>query len=58
MTDNMDTLVYSSPIQTYMDNSHKKRVSNDTDKSDPKDLCFFGVVDLDNFAGCIWSAGL
>ena len=47
MTDDMDTLVSSSPIQTYMDNSHKMRVSNDADTSDPKDLCSLGVVDLD-----------
>ena len=30
-----------------MDNYHKMRVSNDTDRSDPKDLCSLGVVDLD-----------
>ena len=43
----MDTSYYSSPIRTYMDNYHKMRVSNDTDRSDPKDLCLLGVVDLD-----------
>ena len=47
MTDGMDTSVSSSPIRTYMDNSHKMRVSNDEDRSDPKDLCYLGVVDLD-----------
>ena len=45
----MDTSImyYSSPIRTYMDNYHKMRVSNDTDTSDPNDLCSLGVVDLD-----------
>ena len=32
-----------------MDNFHKMRVSNDGDRSDPKDLCSLGVVDLDAF---------
>ena len=43
----MDTLVYGSPIRTYMDHSHKMRVSHDAGRSDPKDLCSLGVVDLD-----------
>ena len=43
----MDTSSYSSPIRTYMDNYHSMRVSHDTDRLDPKDLCFLGVVDLD-----------
>ena len=43
----MDTSLYSSPIRTYMDDYHKMRVSNDTDRSDPQDLCSPGVVDLD-----------
>ena len=30
-----------------MDNYHKMRVSLDADRSDPKDLCSLGVVDLD-----------
>ena len=30
-----------------MDNYHSMRVSNDADRSDPKDLCSHGVVDLD-----------
>ena len=42
----MDTLVNSSPIRTSMDNYHSMRVSYDTDRSDPKDLCSLGVVDL------------
>ena len=29
-----------------MDNYHSMRVSHDSDKSDPKDLCSLGVVDL------------
>ena len=43
----MDTSVNSSPIRTYMDNYHSMCVSNDADRSDPKDLCSLGVVDLD-----------
>ena len=43
----MDTSLYSSPIRTYVDNYHKMRVPNDTDMSDPQDLCSLGVVDLD-----------
>ena len=43
----MDTSLYSSPIRTYMDNYYKMHMSNDTDRSDPKDLCSLGVVDLD-----------
>ena len=40
-------MVTSSPIRTYMDNRHKMRVSHEEDRSDPKDLCSLGVVDLD-----------
>ena len=47
MADIMDTSVNSSPIRTYMDNYHSMRVSNDADRSDPKDLYSLGVVDLD-----------
>ena len=47
VADMMDTSVNSSPIQTYMDNYHSMRGSNDADRSDPKDLCSLGVVDLD-----------
>ena len=43
----MDTWANSSPILTYMDNYHSMHVSNDADRSDPKDLCSLGVVDLD-----------
>ena len=43
----MDTSVSNSPIRTYMDNRHKMRVSHDENRSDPKDLCSLGVVDLD-----------
>ena len=39
----MDT----SQLRTYTDNYHKMHVSNDTDRSDPQDLCSLGVVDLD-----------
>ena len=42
----MDTSYYTSPNRIYMDNYHKVRVSNDTDRSDTKDLCSLGVVDL------------
>ena len=43
----MDTSVNNSPIRTYMDNYHSMPVSNDADRSDPKDLCSLGAVDLD-----------
>ena len=43
----MGTLSYSSPIQIYVDNYHSMRVSHDDDRSDPKELCSLGVVDLD-----------
>ena len=46
MTVMMDTSVSSSPIRTYIDNRHKMYVSHDEDRSDPKDLCSLGVVDL------------
>ena len=55
MTVMMDTSAYSSPIRTYMDNHHKMRVSHDEDRSDTKDLCSLGVVDLDTRR--IWSVG-
>ena len=42
----MDTSANSSPNWTYMDNYHSMRGSNDADRSDPKDLCSLGVVDL------------
>ena len=38
---------FGSPIQTYWDNLHRMRLSNDEDGSDPKNLCSLGVVDLD-----------
>ena len=41
----MDSSYYSSPIRTYV--QMQMRVSNDNDRSDPKDLCSLGVVDLD-----------
>ena len=47
VADIMDTLANSSPIRTYMDNYHSMRVSHDAHRSDPKDLCSLGVVDLD-----------
>ena len=43
----MDTLGFGSPIQTYRDNTHRMRVSNGREGSDPKNLCSKGVVDLD-----------
>ena len=43
----MDTLGHSSPISAFRANAHKMRVSHDEDRSDPKDLCSLGVVDLD-----------
>ena len=43
----MDTSLHSSPILTFVNNYHKMRASNDTDRSDPQDLCLLGVVDLD-----------
>ena len=56
----MDISSNNSPIRTYMDNYHSMRVSNDNDRSDPKDLCSLGVVDLDLSLshGCIWSFDL
>ena len=45
--DIMDTWANSSPIRTCMDNYHSMRASHDADRSDPKDLCSLGVVDLD-----------
>ena len=47
VTDNMDTLSYSSPIRTYVDSQCGMCLSNDADRSDPKDLLSLGVVDLD-----------
>ena len=43
----MDTSQYNSPIRTYTDKYHTMRESNDTDRSDPQELCSLGVVDLD-----------
>ena len=43
----MDTSGYSSPICAYRANAHRMRVSHDENRSDPKDLCSLGVVDLD-----------
>ena len=44
----MDTSSYSSPMRTHMDKKyHSMCVSHDSDRSDPKDLCSFGVIDLD-----------
>ena len=45
--DIMDTSGFSSPIQTYRDNAHRMRVSNDREGSDPKNLGSLGVVNLD-----------
>ena len=47
VTDNMDTPLYGSPIRTCVDSHYSMRVSNDADRSDPKDLFSLGVVDLD-----------
>ena len=47
VTDIMDTPGFGSPIQSYRDNLHRMRLSNDEDGSDPKNLCSLGVVDLD-----------
>ena len=38
---------FGSPIQTYWDNTHRMRVSNDREGSNPKNLGLLGVVDLD-----------
>ena len=43
----MDTSGHSSPIWAYRANAHKMRVSHDEDRSNPKDMCSLGVVDLD-----------
>ena len=47
VTDIMDTSGHSSPIWAYLANAHMMRVSHVEDRSDPKDLCSLGVVDLD-----------
>ena len=47
VADNKDTSSYNSPIRTYVDNYYSLCVSHDADRSDPKDLCSLGVVDLD-----------
>ena len=36
-----------SSIWTYRANAHKMRISHDDDRSNPKDMCSLGVVDLD-----------
>ena len=51
MADIMATSANSSLIRTYMDNYHSMRVSHDTDRSDPKDLCSLVVVDLPHVFG-------
>ena len=43
----MDNPSYGSPIRTYVDSHYRMRVSNDADRSDPKDLFSLGVLDLD-----------
>ena len=43
----MDTPSKNSPIRTYVDSHCGMRLSNDADRSDPKDSCSLGVVDLD-----------
>ena len=43
----MDTPGFGSPPQTYRDNTHRMRVSNDREGLDPKNLWSLGVVDLD-----------
>ena len=43
----MDTPGFGSPLQTYRDNTHRMRVSNDQEGLDPKNLSSLGVVDLD-----------
>ena len=47
VTDVMDTSGHSSPIWAYRANAHKMQVSHDEDRSNPKDMCSLGVVDLD-----------
>ena len=41
---NIDSPGFSSLLQTYQDNTHRMRVSNDQEESDPTN---YGVVDLD-----------
>ena len=43
----MDIPSYNSPIRTYVDSHCGMCLSNDADRSDPKDLLSLGVVDLD-----------
>ena len=43
----MVTSGHSSPIWAYRANAHKMRASHDEDRSNPKDMCSLGVVDLD-----------
>ena len=47
VTDVMSTLGHSSPIWTYRANAHKMQIFHDDDRSNPKDMCSLGVVDLD-----------
>ena len=43
----MDTPGFGSPLQMYRDNTHRMRVSNDREGSDPTNLGLLGAVDLD-----------
>ena len=43
----METPGFGSPLQTYRDNTHRMRVSNDREGSDPTYLGSLGVVDFD-----------
>ena len=43
----METPGFGSPLQMYRDNTHRMRVSNDREGSDPTNLGSLGLVDLD-----------
>ena len=43
----MEMMGFASPLQMYRDNTHRMRVSNDREGSDPTNLGSLGVVDLD-----------
>ena len=43
----METPGFGSPLQTYRDNTHRIRVSDNQEGSDPTYLGSLGVVDLD-----------
>ena len=47
VTDVMDISGHSLLIWVYRANAHKMRASHDEDRSNPKDMCSLGVVDLD-----------